>query len=126
MPLAKLKASPYEATLILAYDTTFGGATGRGATWMDQHYGWSNSEFRSRVGESLNLAVNYLADVLHGFWLASGQPIPEFSMPLIVLIVGIIAAYCTSRTGLGGNSKRHRFFSTHKKSMVAHEKAYST
>ena len=119
---------PYDASLILALDTTFGGATGRNATWMDQHYGWSNSEFRSRVGESLNLAVNYLADVLHGFWLASGQPIPEFSMPLMILIVAIIAAYCTSRTGLDGteNSKRHRVISTHKKPIVAHEKAYST
>jgi len=47
---------------------------------MDQHYDWSNSEF-SRVGKSLNLAVNYLADVLHGFWLASGQSIPEFEIP---------------------------------------------
>jgi len=84
---------PYNASLLLALDTTFGGATGRNATWMDQHYDWSNSEFRSRAGESLNKAVNILADVLHGFWLASGQPIPEFEIPLVALVLGVAAVF---------------------------------
>ena len=77
---------PYDASLLLAFDTTFGGATGRNATWMDRHYDWSSSEFRSRVGESISLAVNYLADVLHGFWLAAGQPVPEFPNPLLPMV----------------------------------------
>jgi len=78
---------PYDAALLLAFDTTFGGLTGRNATWMDQHYDWSNTEFRNRVGESINLAVNYLTDVLHDFWLAAGQPVPEFESALLGLIV---------------------------------------
>ena len=82
---------PYDAALLLAFDTTFGRTTGRSATWMDHHYDWSNGEFRNRAGQSISLAVNYLADVLHGFWLAAGQPIPEFQMPLVTLIVSIIA-----------------------------------
>jgi len=80
---------PYDAALLLAFDTTSGGVTGRNATWMDKHYDWSSSEFRSRVGESINLAVNYLADALHGFWLAAGQPIPEFQMPYVAFVLSI-------------------------------------
>jgi len=52
----------YNATIGLAYDTTF---VGPNCTWMDQDYNWSDSVFRNRAGGSLNLAVNYLADVLH-------------------------------------------------------------
>jgi len=78
---------PYDAALLLAFDTTFGGTTGRNATWMDRHYDWSNSDFKKRVGESINHAVNYLTDVLHGFWLAAGQPVPEFESALLGLIV---------------------------------------
>ena len=89
---------PYDAAFLLAFDTTFGGATGRNATWMDRHYDWSNSEFRSRAAESINLAVNYLADVLHGFWLAAGQPIAELQRPLVTLVVGIIAVFLASHT----------------------------
>ena len=77
---------PYDAVILLAFDTTFGGATGRNATWMDKHYDWSKSEFSGRAGESINLAVNYLADVLHGFWLAAGQPVPEFPNPLLPMV----------------------------------------
>jgi hypothetical protein len=33
--------------------------------------------------------VNYLADVLHGFWLASGQPIPEFHAFLLPLALAV-------------------------------------
>ncbi|MEM3028259.1 MAG: zinc dependent phospholipase C family protein [Candidatus Bathyarchaeia archaeon] len=62
--------SAYEAALKLAYDTTF-DSSGRGLTcvWMDRNYDWSNRTFRNRVGESLNLAVNYLADVLYTLYM---------------------------------------------------------
>lgn len=61
----KLDVIPaYNATLRLAYDTTFGGASGLTCVWMDGHYSWSNPTFKNRCGESLNLATNYLADVL--------------------------------------------------------------
>jgi parallel beta-helix repeat protein len=57
--------SAYDATLTLAFNTTFGDSGNHNCTWMDQNYDWNNAEFKNRCGESLNLAVNYLADVLH-------------------------------------------------------------
>ena len=56
----------YDAAVRLAYDTTF-DASGRNLTcvWMDKNYDWSNSIFRDRAGESLNYAVNLIADVLY-------------------------------------------------------------
>jgi hypothetical protein len=55
----------YDATLELAYDTTFDVSGDLTCMWMDQNYNWGNPVFKDRAGESLNLAVNYLADVLH-------------------------------------------------------------
>lgn len=63
----------YQATIELAYNTTFdkhynaslGTGGNRTCKWMDNNYNWSNPEFKNRCGESINLAVNYLADVLH-------------------------------------------------------------
>lgn len=57
--------SAYDATLTLAFNTTFGDSGNYNCTWMDHNYDWNNAEFKNRCGESLNLAVNYLADVLH-------------------------------------------------------------
>jgi parallel beta-helix repeat protein len=72
----------YNATLELAYDTTFGHGEGYlGCVWMDQNYNWNNEAFKGRCGESLNLAVNYLADVLHTLYAASAStryPWPMF------------------------------------------------
>jgi hypothetical protein len=60
----------YEATIRLAYDTTF-DSSGKGLTciWMDQNYNWSNPVFKKRAGESLSLAVNLLTDVLYTLYL---------------------------------------------------------
>ena len=55
----------YNATLNVAYDTTFGGNNHLTCVWMDDNYNWSNSVFSGRCGQSLNLAVNSVADVLH-------------------------------------------------------------
>jgi hypothetical protein len=68
----------YNAAVNLAYDTTF-DSSGRGLTcvWMDQNYDWSNPTFKDRVGMSLNLAVNYVADVLYTLyveWTAQHAP----------------------------------------------------
>ena len=63
--------SAYNATLKLAYDTTFDTNGTLTCVWMDQHYNWSDPTFKNRAGESLNLAVNILADVLHTLYLAS-------------------------------------------------------
>jgi hypothetical protein len=35
--------------------------------------------------------VNYLADVLHGFWLAAGQPVTELHAPMAGLVFVVIA-----------------------------------
>ena len=38
---------------------------GHGCVWMDAQYNWSDHEIRDECGESLNLAINSVADVLH-------------------------------------------------------------
>lgn len=57
--------SAYDAAKELAYDTTFDVDRDLTCVWMDQNYNWSDPVFKNRCGESLNLAVNYLTDVLH-------------------------------------------------------------
>lgn len=64
----------YNATLTLAYNTTFGDNGNYNCTWMDQNYNWTNSLFKNRCGESLNLAVNLVADVLHTFYVQNAVP----------------------------------------------------
>jgi len=65
--------SAYDATIELAYDTTFDVNGDLTCVWMDQNYNWSNPVFKDRAGESLNLAVNYLADVLHTLYVTVSQ-----------------------------------------------------
>jgi len=73
--------SAYDAAISLAYDTTFDNATYT-AVWMDQNYNWSNTAFMKRAAESLNLAVNYITDVLHTLYLKSYETqIPRPSQP---------------------------------------------
>ena len=61
--------SAYDAAKDLAYDITFDVDGDLTCVWMDQNYNWSNPTFRDRCGESLNLAVNYIADVLHSLYV---------------------------------------------------------
>jgi len=61
----------YEAAKNLAYDTTFDMDGDLTCIWMDQNYDWNNQSFRDRCRESLNLAVNYLTDVLHTLHLGA-------------------------------------------------------
>jgi hypothetical protein len=82
----------YGAALRVARDTTFDGAAGLNCTWMDQHFNWSDEVFRNRCGESLNLAVNVVADMLHSFFAET--VIPEFPSSLtfaalLVLALGV-------------------------------------
>jgi len=68
--------SAYDATLRLAHDTTFDDSgQDHTALWMDQNYDWSNSAFNARVGRSLSLSVNAVADVLHTLWVEAGKPV---------------------------------------------------
>lgn len=53
--------SAYDATLTLAFNTTFGDNGSYDCTWMDQSYSWSNSTFKNRCGKSLDLATNLVA-----------------------------------------------------------------
>ena len=57
--------SAYNAALQLAYNTTFGVNGSLTCVWMDSNYNWSNPVFKNRAGQSLNLAINYLTEVLH-------------------------------------------------------------
>jgi len=68
--------SAYNATLMLAFDTTFDPDGGLSCVWMDNNYDWDNPVFRSRCGESLNLAVNLVADVLHTFYVSISSKHP--------------------------------------------------
>jgi hypothetical protein len=73
--------SAYDAAENLAYDTTFGGTSGYGCTWMDNNYNWSNAAFSGRCSASLNLAVNAVADVLHTLYVEAS---PAEATPTIV------------------------------------------
>jgi len=85
--------SAYEAALTLASDTSFDTNGDLTCVWMDQHYNWNDATFRNRSGESLNLAVNIIADVLHTFYTEA--VIPEFppnatTAILMLLILPVI------------------------------------
>jgi hypothetical protein len=66
--------SAYNAAVSLAYDTTFGGASGLTCVWMDSNYNWDNPTFCGRCNQSLNLAVNAVADVLHTLYVEADSP----------------------------------------------------
>ena len=78
----------YDAALTLAYDTTFDVEGDLTCVWMDTHYNWNDASFRNRAGESLNLAVNIVADVFHSFY--GEAVIPEF--PAWVVLPLVMAA----------------------------------
>jgi hypothetical protein len=59
----------YDAVKELAFDTTFDVNGDLTCVWMDNHYNWNDQTFVNRAGESLNLAANYIADVLHSIYL---------------------------------------------------------
>jgi hypothetical protein len=99
--------SANDATVNLATDTTFGGANHLTCTWMDTNYDWSNPTFSGRCGESLNLAVNAVADVLHTLYVETESTVatntpaptptptaPEFPAPQIfaALMATVLAA----------------------------------
>ncbi len=77
--------SAYDAAVALARDSTFDGNGGLTCVWMDQHYNWSDATFKNRCGESLNLAVNAVADVLHTFYAET--VIPELPFWTAILLI---------------------------------------
>ncbi len=91
--------SAYDAAKNLAYDTTFDVDGDLTCLWMDQNYDWSNLTFRNRCGESLNLAVNYLADVLHTLYFeAHDGVVPEFPAAKLISIL-VVAAFVAVAVG---------------------------
>lgn len=62
---------------------------------MDDNYNPNNALFKERTGESLNLVMNLLADVIYGVSTSVG--IPEFAKPSAVLIVVLILAVLVIR-----------------------------
>jgi len=64
--------SAYDAATSIAYTITFGSGAIQSCTWMDTNYGFGNSTFMNSCGASMNLAVNYLAEVLHQLYLDCG------------------------------------------------------
>ncbi|MBM5806065.1 MAG: hypothetical protein FJZ49_08415 [Candidatus Verstraetearchaeota archaeon] len=69
--------SAYDSALRLAYNTTFGAGGSSTCVWMDSNYNWSDPVFKNRAGQSLNLAVNYVTDVLHMLYLDAAQQSPK-------------------------------------------------
>lgn len=61
--------SPYDAALALAHDTTFDDSgAGQTAVWMDQHYNWTDAAFTARAYQSIDLAVNFVAEAVDALW----------------------------------------------------------
>jgi hypothetical protein len=83
--------SAYDAALTLANDTTFGAGGQYTCVWMDQNYNWGDAAFKNRSGESLNLAVNAVADVLHTF--QTEAVIPELPMWTILPLLTIATLF---------------------------------
>lgn len=100
--------SVYDSVKNLAYDTTFDANGNLTCIWMNQNYNWSNPTFKNRAGESLNLAVNTIADVLHTLATESAtEPTPPEPIPLWAIGVAIITVTLAA-IGLITYSKRKR------------------
>jgi len=88
--------STYDATKAIAYDTTFDVDGDLTCVWMDQNYDWSDLTFRNRCGESLNLAVNYLTDVLHTLYFEGGSVAPkpqsDIIIPAFIIAASVVVA----------------------------------
>ena len=86
-----VSVSAYGAALNLAYNTTLGGNSSLGCSWMDTNYDWSNLAFVESSGVSLNLAVNVVADVLHTLYVESQVSVtPEFP---VTALLGVLMSY---------------------------------
>jgi Zinc dependent phospholipase C len=76
--------SAYNGAVNLAYDTTFGGSNHLTCVWMDNNYNWKNPTFANRCGESIDLAIHTVTDVLHTLYqqaAVSSTPTTASSTP---------------------------------------------
>lgn len=97
----------YDAAVELAYDTTF-DTSGRGLTcvWMDRNYDWSNQTFMMRAMESINLAVNYVTDVLYTLYTVYAASTAEPTAPFDYRIT-LNPSSITLRRGESSNLSVH-------------------
>lgn len=111
--------SAYNATLKLANNTTFDSAGTSSCLWMDQNYDWNNPTFRNRSGESLNLAVNLLTDILHTFYLK--VIVPEFPVHTILplfLVLTVFIIICMKKKSEQCDFSIHRVLSIFRSSNL--------
>jgi hypothetical protein len=90
--------STYHAAIQLANDTTFDPNGDLTALWMDQNCDWTNAAFKDRAGESLSLAANAVADILHTFYV--DHVIPELPRSMILplfTVLTLLAVLCSRR-----------------------------
>lgn len=100
--------SAYNASLTLAYDTTFDAGGVYNCTWMEKNYDWNNLAFKDRCGESLNLAVNAIADVLHSFYLEAAPYVPEYQPVIVISLLLTILLTISSATILKPSKLRRK------------------
>ena len=67
--------SASDAAKSLAFDTTFDHGGNFTCAWMNSNYNAANAVYWNRAGESLNLAVNYVADVLHTLFVTANPTV---------------------------------------------------
>ena len=81
----------------LAYDTTFNTDGTLTCTWIDQDCDWNDPILKNRAGESLNLATNYLTDMLHTLYQEStaeaAPPILEVFIAATLIAAGLGSVY---------------------------------
>jgi hypothetical protein len=74
---------PDDAANAVAFNTTFDNNTiearvqtggKENCSWMEANYDWGDPVFKDRCGESLNYAVNLIADVLHSIYVQNLTP----------------------------------------------------
>ncbi len=112
-----VNVSARDAALKVAHDTTFDeSGQGRTAAWMDQHYNWSDPGFRARVGQSLSVSVNAIADALHTLWADAGKPTNgggnilsgDLTPFLVVVLIVAIVLVLVILLPVGKSKKRRR------------------
>jgi len=104
--------SAYDAATSLGLNTYSDDGGTYTAAWMDANFqgtsvsAWT-AEYRGRTGESLNLAVNLIADVLHTLIVESGQPaIPWFPIIAICLVSIVVVAAGARQVGMRNRCKK--------------------
>jgi hypothetical protein len=92
----------YDAAVAVARDTAFDHGDIYNCTWMNQHYNWSDTQFKTRMGESLSVATNAVADVMHTFYLETVTTTPEFPSSFMfaaLLFIMLVAIICLRKKG---------------------------